>query len=206
MNHSLKLLGTRFGRLVVINRNGSKDGKSTWQCICDCGKQTIVKGVYLTRGATQSCGCFRGENHRTHGKSHSPEYGSWSSMHTRCYNNKHQQWHNYGGRGIKVCSKWRKFENFLEDMGKRPPGHSLDRIDTNGGYNKLNCRWATPKEQMANSRKAVLLEIKGEKIPLRETARRYKIPRSTLKQRLGKGWSIHRAISQPIRPKNRRVA
>jgi len=201
MNRVLELSGKQFGKLTVIRRSGSLRGKSVWQCICECGMTTVVKGVNLIKGVTRSCGCIRGQNHRIHGKSNSSTYRSWSSMNTRCNNQNHQQWHNYGGRGISVCGRWRNFSNFLQDMGERPVGHSIDRINIDGNYEPANCRWATPKQQMANSRKAILLTYNGETMPLKAVARRYGIAPSTLRQRIGKGWSVVRAVTQRIQKK-----
>jgi hypothetical protein len=156
------ITGQRFGRLVALKPNGKdQSGCWWWLCICDCGKQTTVRGAVLRRNDTRSCGCSMDESKTKHGhiwryngkRYRSPTYISWAGMLTRCRNSKQRSYAEYGGRGIAVCERWLAFENFLADMGERPPGLTLDRIDNDGGYEPGNCRWATTKEQRANQRR-----------------------------------------------------
>lgn len=152
--------GDRFGRLVVIKQLApDRHQKTRWRCRCDCGRVVDANGSHLRSGHTTSCGCGKveafGDRNRTHGMSHLPEYMIWKLMKQRCYWRAHRYFKDYGGRGIRVCARWRKsFANFLADVGHRPtPRHSLDRYpDNDGDYKPTNVRWATPKQQAANKR------------------------------------------------------
>jgi hypothetical protein len=120
----------------------------------------------------------------------------------RCYNPKQKYYKNYGGRGIKVCARWRKsFENFLEDMGRRPPKMTLNRIDNDGDYTPKNCNWATRKEQMRNSRLARILEYEGEKRSVPEWATKLGLPKRVIHSRLFAGWPVERALGTPYAPR-----
>ena len=156
MTQAIDMAEARFGRLCVIGRSGSLRGRAVWQCKCVCGAKARVLGQDLRRGKTRSCGCLVGRP-VTHGHSVggqlSGTYRSWRSMLTRCRDPKSNRYQYYGGRGISVCDRWKEsFKNFLVDMGERPAGKSLDRLDNDGNYEPSNCRWATPSEQRLNSR------------------------------------------------------
>ena len=158
MGVPLKLEGRVFGRLTVIEKVNSKRRESVWRCQCECGNESITLGYLLTKGACKSCGCLRRElcskKHTKHGLCTSPEYKAWQSMKNRCYCPNQTAYPNYGGRGISVCDVWRSnFNQFYKDMGLRPSAeHSLDRINVNGNYEPINCRWATHEEQVNNRR------------------------------------------------------
>jgi hypothetical protein len=142
----------QFGRWTVINRSSGPK----WLCRCACGTERAVAHKSLTGGTSASCGCLRGEQlgdrRRTHGGSRTPIYDTWRSMIARCIVPSHIAWPWYGGLGVTVCKRWQDFLTFCEDVGPRPPGTTLDRIDNERGYEPGNVRWATSKQQAANRR------------------------------------------------------
>lgn len=177
-----------FGRLTVIEFSG--DG---WLCLCSCGKTTVVRACNLKTN-TRSCGCLKREmllsNNVTHGRTNTPEYRAWFATVQRCTNPKHPYWPRYGGRGISVWPRWRKFENFFADMGLKPsPSHSLDRVDVNSGYCLANCRWATPKQQASNTSLSIQLSHNGKTQVASAWSEELGIPRSTIYSRIRRGWS-----------------
>jgi hypothetical protein len=137
----------------------------------------------------------------THGKSRTPEYISWASMMERCEDPRFHAWGNYGGRGIVVCDRWRDFLNFLSDIGPRPTGTTLDRIDSNGNYEPGNCRWATDTEQSNNRRTNRRIECAGRTQTLTEWSREAGLSPDTLRGRLNSGWPIDRALTEPLHAK-----
>jgi len=168
------LSGKRFGNLIVLNRSSAVgEGRPRWRCLCDCGTEKLVMGDDLRKPKPRgivSCGCIQRShmaaqaerckgnlgNHRIHGASgnkRTPEYGSWAHARDRCNNPNHHAFKNYGGRGITFCKRWDNFQVFLVDMGPRPTRTTLDRIEVNGNYEPINCRWATYKQQSGNRRK-----------------------------------------------------
>ena len=142
----INVLKQRFGRLVVQQRI---DGK--WRCLCDCSNFKAVRGCDLQNGAIRSCGCLHkevcGNLHRKHGHAanfgHSPTYQSWHAMLQRCTNSENLHYKRYGGKGVVVCKRWKQFENFLQDMGERPVGKELSRLDESKGYKTGNVAWET---------------------------------------------------------------
>ena len=196
----IDLTEVRVGRLTVKYKLPEKGKNSKWFCICDCGKETIVYKTNLMKENTRSCGCLSIETKKsniTHGKSHTAEYRIWLAMKRRCDTPSVKMWHRYGGRGIKVCDRWKNdFSNFLLDMGKRPSKkHSIDRIDIDKDYSPDNCRWATTIEQANN--KSSNGVVNG--ISYSEAASIYGIPAKEIGRRLCRGWTTERALSQPLR-------
>jgi hypothetical protein len=158
------LVGMKFNRLLVIELESmNKWGQPRWNCLCDCGNKITTISSHLFSGNTKSCGCLKKETDviapTKHGMYRTPTYETWRSMLRRCYNSNEIHWDRYGGRGITVCDRWREFQNFFEDMGERPEGLTLDRIDNDGNYEPGNCRWATKKEQASNRAKRRNVEI-----------------------------------------------
>ena len=157
----IDLTGQRFGRLVVERRiDNDKNGGTRWVCTCDCGKVSVCLFNNIREGRSKSCGCLNKEvaakTHTTHGMSRTREYVTWRSMKTRCENTNSTRYEYYGGRGITICKEWLdSFEAFYRDMGDKPKGMSIDRIDVNGDYTPRNCRWATQSEQCLNQRRSI---------------------------------------------------
>jgi hypothetical protein len=156
----IDLTNQRFGRLTVIERDGYAHKQSTWRCVCDCGNEKVTKSQNLRKGLTESCGCLHKERAAEAGQltvKHGHGYGtgtykSWQGMWQRCTNENDVGYENYGAKGVMVCERWREFEAFLEDMGERPKGLTLDRINPFGNYEPSNCRWADWFVQNNNKR------------------------------------------------------
>ena len=167
----INLSGRRIARLFVLAFAGKRGGKSYWKCICDCGNVTVVRSNHLADGGTKSCGCLTLEKVTTHGHaragSQTPEYRSWQDMKKRCENPNSKDSKNYSERGISVCERWSKYENFIEDMGVKPSSeYTLERKDNDSGYSP---DWA--KESC--------------------------VTRETIHARVKKGWSYEDAIMTP---------
>lgn len=193
------ITGQKFGRLTVIKiSHKNKQRKYKWLCKCECGNFLKVWGGNLKNGHTKSCGCLqqenRGQANITHGMRKTLEYNVWATMKDRCFNKNAPNYKIYGKRGITICKRWEKFENFFTDMGKRPKGMSIDRINNNGNYEPENCQWATQKEQCRNTRKNRMLTFQGKTLCMAEWAERLGINYKCLWKRLNTGWSVERAF------------
>ena len=194
-------IGEKYGRLTVISRGENYRGNAQWVCKCDCGsgKRVVALGNDLRRGKVKSCGCWNAERIVSHGQSRSPVYRVWLQMIQRCENPNDAAFHHYGARGISVCPEWHSFEAFIADMGVRPKGYSLDRIDNDGNYQPGNCRWATTKQQLNNTRRNRVYEFNGRKQSLEAWCDELGIKPQALNARLNTyGWPIERALTEPV--------
>lgn len=207
MSKVIELTGRTFGRLTVIGRapHEPRFRKAYgWLCRCECGNTISTIGQSLQHGNTRSCGCLRAElssaRRTTHGRAGSAEHRVWVSLRRRCYDRRDKSYARYGGRGIAVCSEWREdFAAFLRDMGPRPAGASIDRIDNSGPYAPWNCRWTTPTVQANNRRSSRVIEHAGVRKTLQGWIDATGLPLSTLRYRLAH-WGVEKALSTPVRP------
>lgn len=162
------ITGEKFGRLTAIKFLPDEGKYAKFLFECECGKKLVILSQSVRSGNTKSCGCLQKEarpithGHGKRGKKRSPTYSSWASMMDRAKWGGHPSFANYGAKGISVCEEWQKFENFIADMGERPKGTSIDRIDNTKGYAKENCRWATRHEQALNTSRTIKVVIDGE--------------------------------------------
>ena len=202
------LVGDKFGRLSVVREVESRrSGRCLQRCVecrCECGLVKEYLFYSLRSGNTRSCGCLSrdiaGDGARKHGFSGSSEYHIWLGMRVRCRKEEDGGDRRYGGRGITVCDRWRNsFEAFYSDMGPRPsPKHSIDRIKNDGNYELLNCRWATSKQQMRNTRVNRLIEHNGETRCLADWAEHYGLRPEILYGRLvTAGWTFEKSVGMP---------
>lgn len=203
----IDLIGQRFGRLIVVSRK-REEGRTTYRCVCDCGKSTFVRHGNLQSGGVTSCGCYGSEVRRTvnirHGMSHDRTWNSWMAMRGRCHVATSKDFLNYGARGISVCARWREsFEAFFEDMGERPARTSIERKDNNGNYEPGNCVWASPIRQGNNKRNNHFVEFRGVTLTTAQWARSIGISLECLGFRL-KNWSLERALTEPKNPLGRK--
>lgn len=207
----IDIAGQRFGMLVAVRDIGRRRSYRLWHCACDCGASSEVPSGNLLGGHTTSCGCVKrsnlGERTRTHGMRQSTTYAVWCGMKQRCFVVHSTYYHRYGGRGITVCDRWRdSFEAFLADVGERPPGLSLDRINNDGNYEPGNVRWATRSEQNRNTSANRWVAALGAYRTLAEWEEVSGVPEGAIRRRLAAGWSPDEAVSRPPRAIRRRAS
>ena len=215
MNHNFKdLTGQIFGRLTVIDfAYTSKGRKAYWNCLCECGKRTVVSGDKLRSGRTKSCGCLQDElrkkglNHRTHGMTNTKLYVIWCNMKARCYSENCDMYYNYGGRGIRVCDEWRNsFKNFAEwaFSSGYTNGLSIERKNVDGNYEPNNCLWIPLREQAFNQRRSHRLTAFGKTQTIGEWANETGLKYDTIERRINQyGWTAEEALT--IAPHKRRT-
>ena len=175
------------------------DGDKRKRCIAMCTCRRIKEYDYykVRSGHTRSCGCLGAEVRTRHGKHNAPEYSVWEGMKARCFNANNVKFKLYGGRGITVCEKWLTFSGFYEDMGERPDGMTLERIDGNKGYSKENCKWATPKEQASNTTQNHFLVYRGERRTITQWAEHLGWIPAVIFTRIRLGWSVEEVLGTP---------
>lgn len=191
----------KFGRLTCLEELPRLRGMRQWRVECECGKVLdILQKSFLSGGPRTSCGCDKVQSN-IHGLSKRPEYRHWVNMISRCENPNTPWFKHYGGRGIRVCDRWRSnFENFFADMGERPSKrHSIDRVRVNGHYSPGNCRWALPKAQSRNMRTNRIVNVNGWDVTLAEAVEKAPVAYNTVLYRLKRGWSIEDALTHHAR-------
>ncbi len=195
------LVEMQFGRLTVLEFSHKRNRKTFWKCQCECGNIRTVYRGNLTSGNSRSCGCLMLDLVSTHGhtsrkKGITPEYQVWAGMKQRCENPKSNFFERYGGRGIKVCKRWMKFENFIKDMGFRPSKeHSIERKNNDKGYSPSNCQWATSKVQSRNTSRNVWITANGRTQCLNDWAKEIGRNPNTLAMRLKYGMPPEMVVS-----------
>lgn len=209
---AIDVTGRKFSKLTAIRVIGKKKKANLWLCFCECGNETTAIVSQLTRGDKTSCGCKRKESRQPrpdmvqrnkdkaiHSMSGGYTYSSWKSMKARCYDVNDKDYPRWGGRGITVCEAWKtSFVEFFKDMGERPKGHTIDRIDNNGNYEPGNCRWAVQKTQSNNTRKNYYVEYQGRTQTAKQWAEELKLVEyKTILYRLRTGWDTHAAMTTP---------
>lgn len=201
---AIDISGKTYGHLRVIARSGNDNsGAALWRCQCVCGETRNISGPALRAGRHQSCGClsprFTTERTTTHGASRTRAYRIWLKMLERCSEKATGKCRRlYYERGIRVCDRWKCFENFLADMGHPPSKYTLDRINGNGNYEPNNCRWATAKQQGNNRRGNLVLEHNGLRMTASEWADFLGVSANTIVYRIRRGWSVCDALTRKI--------
>lgn len=191
--------GKRFARLIVLEEFSILANYGNYRrmvrCRCDCGNIIEATKSNVKKGDKKSCGCLRQRHPEKHRRK-MPEYIAWGAMKQRCYDVNFIHYRHYGGRGIRVCKRWLKFENFIADMGKKPSkNHSLGRIKNNGNYEPGNCRWETRLEQMGNTRRTKKYRFNGKMMTIRQMSDKTGLKYRLIESRLSRGWSVKKAIA-----------
>lgn len=189
--------GSRFGLLTVLHKDSSDKRKHL--CKCDCGTVKSIHDSNLHAGRSRSCGCKQGGCPGTHNMSKTPAYRRWADLRNRCNNVNNHAYGDYGGRGIKVCKRWDRFENFLEDMGP-PPFHRahIDRISNDNGYSPDNCRWVSAEVNCNNRRNTTMAKIDGVSMGLMQACKLRGVHYRAVRSRMRRGISAEEAIRRIV--------
>ena len=211
---NIDISNQKFGRLTAIEKSTNICGKTAWKCLCDCGNIAYVSTSNLTCNRIKSCGCIKQEllmrRNITHNQRHTRLYEVWKGIKQRCYNPKHRAYHNWGGRGIKMCEDWKNnFQSFYDwsyANGYSPENQkdeknklTIDRIDVNGNYEPSNCRWVKRSKQARNKRANKIISYRSEEHCLVEWCEYLNLNYPTIYSRLNKGWSVERAFETPTK-------
>jgi hypothetical protein len=207
----LEVIGKTFNYVTVVADAGERKGRAPlYVCRCVCGSEFLSTGPAVASGNKKSCGCKRGaaqvgrkrpemaERNKMmakHGDYQSKTYHVWNHMHQRCSNPNSKHYHRYGGRGIRVCDRWKDYTNFLADMGPVPDGMSIERLDNELGYSPENCVWADMKAQANNRSTNVLVTHDGQTMTVAQWAEKTGLERKTLEYRIRVGWDAARALT-----------
>ena len=191
MSHLRDMTNEKIGRLLVVERaENTGQGQAQWLCVCECGKTSVVRGGDLRNGKVLSCGCFKIENQTKHGSHKEKLYRVWVSMKNRCECKTNKHYSIYGGKGVSVFKEWNDdflcFKNWAYNNGYTE-GLTIDRIDVNGNYEPLNCRWITNREQQYNKSTNVFIKIEETTKTLTEWCKEYNVPISTARARIKRG-------------------
>lgn len=195
------LTGRQFGRLRVLGRGKSTKAGLYWTCKCSCGTVLDVFGGSLRYGKTKSCGCNMAplkHGHARRGSKRTKTYNVWATMLSRCRRPNDPAYPRYGGRGISVCERWLKYENFITDMGEAPARTYLDRRGNDGNYEPSNCNWVYPTQSARNTSRNVWLTHRGMTLCLTDWAKLTGVSRDTLNGRYNSGWEIGRLLDTPV--------
>lgn len=210
MRQELNITGKKFNFLIAIKRVGSYINHSPiWEFYCHCGRTVNRVKSTVISGKIRSCGCMNWKKEKDGYvfRSNHPLWETWVGMMRRCYVKTRRNYRFYGGRGITVCDRWKKFDEFALDMGERPKGMTLDRIDNSGNYSPENCRWASFRDQCKNRRSTNFIFHDGKKQCLQDWANEKRINATTIYTRIHKyGWSGKDALETPVRKTKRNVA
>ncbi len=193
-------IGTRFGRLVVIEQAPSRRGWCRlWNCVCDCGERVTAQSKKLRNGSKVSCGCLWKEERKNcqiqRALNRPRAFRSWRAMKSRCLYKSATDYPQYGGAGITICQRWMNFKNFFSDMGECPADHTLDRINGKGNYEPGNCRWADRKTQSNNRAHIVMLTLDGKTQCMKDWSREANVNYGFLQRQLKKGIPLREIVA-----------